>query len=466
MVFSSIVFLYYFLPSVLLLYFIAPRALKNTVLLLSSLIFYGWGEPKHLIVMVLSIASGWFLSLFIERFRNTAWSKFFLVLSIITSLLPLLFFKYGIFALENFAAITGLSLPVLSVTLPVGISFYTFQILSYAVDVYRGDTHAQRSIIKLGTYIALFPQLVAGPIVRYTDIEEQLTSRHTSFEDMAIGLRRFALGLAKKILIANRLGELVSYLQGSGTPSVSGYWTYTITFTLQIYFDFSAYSDMAIGMGRFFGFTFSENFNYPLISRSISEFWRRWHISLGSWFRDYIYIPLGGNRVSGLRWLRNIVVVWLLTGLWHGAAWNFVLWGAYFIVFLLVEKLWISGFLEKHRVLSHVYTLFFVIISMLIFNASGMGEIRRSLAAMFFLERLPLVSSEFLYYLKSYLPTLLVAIVGATPLAKQLVTKFYTSAQTKTVAAILEPIFLVLCILVATAYMVDGSFNPFLYFRF
>lgn len=466
MVFSSIPFLYYFLPAVLILYAIAPRAAKNMVLLLSSLIFYGWGEPRYLVVMLFSIAAGYILTLQIEKQRENRWSRIWLIIAIATSLAPLFYFKYANFAFDNFRKLTGLPLPVLAVGLPVGISFYTFQVLSYAVDVYRGDAKAQRSIIKLGTYIAMFPQLVAGPIVRYTAVETALDERVHSFENCALGLRRFILGMAKKILLANRLGVLVDIARNTETPTVLFYWLYAVGFTLQIYFDFSAYSDMAIGVGLIFGFHFPENFNYPFISRSISEFWRRWHISLGSWFRDYIYIPLGGNRVSHLRWLRNILVVWLLTGLWHGAAWNFVLWGAYFIVFLLAEKRLLLDFLNKHRIISHIYTMFFIMISMVIFNAGTLAEVGTTLSSMFALNGMPLVSSEFLYYLRSYAPTLIVAAVASTPLIRDSLTKMREHKVFASVSSILEPLVLALLLLVATAYLVDGSYNPFLYFRF
>lgn len=466
MVFSSIPFLYYFLPAVLILYAIAPRAAKNMVLLLSSLIFYGWGEPRYLVAMLFSIAAGYILTLQIEKQRENRWGRIWLIIAIATSLAPLFYFKYANFAFDNFRKLTGLPLPVLAVGLPVGISFYTFQVLSYAVDVYRGDAKAQRSIIKLGTYIAMFPQLVAGPIVRYTAVETALDERVHSFENCALGLRRFILGMAKKILLANRLGVLVDIARNTETPTVLFYWLYAVGFTLQIYFDFSAYSDMAIGVGLIFGFHFPENFNYPFISRSISEFWRRWHISLGSWFRDYIYIPLGGNRVSHLRWLRNILVVWLLTGLWHGAAWNFVLWGAYFIVFLLAEKRLLLDFLNKHRIISHIYTMFFIMISMVIFNAGTLAEVSTTLSGMFALNGMPLVSSEFLYYLRSYAPTLIVAAVASTPLIRDSLTKMREHKVFASVSSILEPLVLALLLLVATAYLVDGSYNPFLYFRF
>ena len=347
MLFSSIPFLYYFLPCVLLLYFLAPKRLKNAVLLLASLVFYAWGEPIYVLLMAGSIASGYVLGLLIEKFRAMPLGKLFLIVSVAISLGLLGYFKYVDFFISNFNAVFGLSVPLLRIALPIGISFYTFQLLSYTIDVYRGTVAAQRNFITLAAYIAMFPQLIAGPIVRYSDVAAQLKSRTHSFEKIALGIRRFILGLAKKILIANALGELCDIFRVSGDQSVLFYWLYAIAFTLHIYFDFSGYSDMAIGLGKVFGFDFPENFRFPYISASITEFWRRWHISLGSWFRDYVYIPLGGNRVGKAKWLRNILVVWLLTGFWHGAAWNFIVWGLLFAVLLVVEKLWLQKPLQK-----------------------------------------------------------------------------------------------------------------------
>ena len=328
MLFSSVPFLFYFLPAVLLVYFLVPKRAKNGVLLLSSLVFYGWGEPRYLPVMLVSILQGYIFGRLIERFRDTRRAKLFLVLSVLLSLGTLAYFKYADFMIANLNALTGLSAPLLRLALPVGISFYTFQILSYTVDVYRGTVPAQRNFIDLAAYIAMFPQLIAGPIVRYSDIAVQLKTREHSVSEAASGARRFILGLAKKILLANLLGELVSSFRASADLSVLYYWLGAIAFTLQIYYDFSGYSDMAIGLGRIFGFRFPENFQYPYLSGSITEFWRRWHISLGSWFRDYLYIPLGGSRRGKWRTVRNKLIVFFCTGLWHGAGWTFVIWGA------------------------------------------------------------------------------------------------------------------------------------------
>ena len=466
MLFSSIPFLYYFLPIVLILYFIVPKMLKNTVLLLASLYFYHWGEPKYVVLMVLSIAVGYVFGLLIEKYRGRTLSKVFLWLSVAFDLAMLGYFKYADFFISNVNALTGLSLPLLRIALPIGISFYTFQILSYSVDVYRGDVPAQKNPINLAAYIALFPQLIAGPIVRYSDVALQLDNRTHSFDKASAGIRRFILGLSKKILIANALGELCDIFKSSGDKSVLFYWLYGISFCLHIYFDFSGYSDMAIGLGKIFGFDFLENFNYPYISRSVTEFWRRWHMSLGSWFRDYVYIPLGGNRVSKPRWFFNILVVWMLTGFWHGAAWNFIIWGLYFAVLLVIEKLWLLKKLEHVKVLGRVYVLFFVLISFVIFNAADMGEAFAYIGGMFGAGGIPLVSAEFVYYLKSFALVLVFALIGATPGPKMLISRIRENASAAKVLNVIEPVVLVGMMILMTAYLVDGSFNPFLYFRF
>ncbi len=466
MLFSGIPFLYYFLPCVLILYFCAPRKLKNAVLLLSSLVFYAWGEPIYVLLMLFSIVTGYVLGLLIEKFRGKVLSKVFLSASVVTSLGLLGYFKYADFFIANFNAVFGLSVPLLRIALPIGISFYTFQLLSYTIDVYRGNVAAQRNFITLAAYIALFPQLIAGPIVRYADVAAQLTERTHRFDKIALGIRRFILGLAKKILIANALGELCEIFRASNDKSVLFYWLYAIAFTLHIYFDFSGYSDMAIGLGKIFGFDFMENFRHPYVSSSITEFWRRWHISLGSWFRDYVYIPLGGNRVNKVRWLRNISLVWLLTGFWHGAAWNFIVWGLFFAVLLVVEKLWLHKALQKTRIVKHIYVLLLVIISFVIFNAADMRQALSDLGAMFSAGRLPFFSAEWLYYLRSYGVILLLAVFGATPLPQKLVSLIRTRKTGEAVLNLAEPMILAALLLIMTAFLVDGSFNPFLYFRF
>ncbi len=467
MLFSSIPFLYYFLPCVLLLYTLAPRRLKNSVLLLSSLVFYAWGEPRYVIWMLLAIALGYVFGLLIERARpKPRLARLLLILSVVSSLSMLGYFKYADFFIDNFNAVTGLSLPLLRIALPIGISFYTFQILSYTVDVYRAEVPAQRNPIDLATYVALFPQLIAGPIVRYRDVAQQLRSRSHSLDKIATGLRRFLTGLGKKILLANLLGALCDSFRASADKSVLFFWLYALAYSLHIYFDFSGYSDMAIGLGKLFGFDFLENFDYPFISGSITEFWRRWHMSLGSWFRDYVYIPLGGNRVRPLRQLFNILVVWLLTGFWHGAAWNFILWGLFFAVLLVVEKRWLLRPLKRSRVLRHVYVLPLILISFVIFDAGSLTQLGQYLGAMFGAGGYPLVSAELVYALRSYGILLLVAIVGATPLPRQLWFRLRATRYGGSITAVVEPLALVALLLLCTAYLVDGSYNPFLYFRF
>ena len=457
MLFSSIPFLYYFLPCVLLLYFAVPAQKKNVILLLSSLVFYAWGEPRLVLLMLLTITVGYILGILAEN--HPQYKKIFLVLAIAFCLGTLGYFKYADFFVANFNTVTGLSIPLLKVALPIGISFYTFQILSYNIDVYRGDVSAQRDPVKLATYITMFPQLIAGPIVRYKDVAIQLESREHSIDKVALGIRRFILGLSKKVLIANVMGELCEIFRQSDEKSIVFYWVYAVAFSLQIYFDFSGYSDMAIGLGKIFGFDFMENFNYPFISKSITEFWRRWHISLGSWFRDYVYIPLGGSRVKTQRHIFNIVVVWMLTGFWHGAAWNFVVWGLFFAMLLMVEKLFLLKHLEKAKVLNRLYVLLAVVISFVIFNGTSLGQVTEDIVGMFGLGKVPLITVETVYYLKSYIVVFLIAIIGATPLPQILVSKIK-------VVQYIEPLVLLMLLITVTAYLVDGSFNPFLYFRF
>ena len=461
MLFSGIPFLFYFLPAVLILYFLAPRKLKNAVLLLFSLVFYAWGEPKYVFLMMGTIGLVYGCGLAIAKCTRRSWKRFWLTVSVVLSLALLAIFKYADFFIGSVNAVTGAQIPLLKLALPIGISFYTFQCLSYTVDVYRGNTPAQRNIISFGAYVSLFPQLIAGPIVRYVDVARELDHRTHSWEGIALGLRRFLLGLAKKILIANQLGELTEIFRASGEKSVLFYWVYAVAFALHIYFDFSGYSDMAIGLGRIFGFHFMENFNYPYLSRSIAEFWRRWHISLGSWFRDYVYIPLGGNRVGKARWVFNILVVWMLTGLWHGAAWNFVLWGLLYAAFLLLEK-FVPSLLKLPTVLRRGYVLLIVVLGFVLFNATTLTEALGDLAGMFGFAGVPLVSTQTLYYLRSYGALFIAAFIGSTPLVKHLAEKL----ERKPVGAVLETIALILLLLVCTAYLVDGSFNPFLYFRF
>ncbi len=581
MLFSSIPFLYYFLPCVLICYVLAPKCLKNVVLLVFSLLFYAWGEPRHIFPMLAAILMGYLTGLLLEKTQNQSISRLIFWLSIGMIAGMLIYYKYSGFLGEIFTGLFSISskqilpqwltsffaqnqvlpqwltsffaqnqvLPqwltsfFAQKALPIGISFYTFQLLSYLIDVYRKEVPAQKNPISLAAYIALFPQLIAGPIVRYSQIAEELSDRIHTTDQIASGIRRFILGLSKKILFSNTLGELCEIFRASPDKSVLFYWIYAVAFMLHIYFDFSGYSDMAIGLGRIFGFHFPENFNYPYISSSITEFWRRWHISLGSWFRDYIYIPLGGNRVSKQRWFRNILIVWLLTGLWHGAAWNFLIWGLYFAVLLIIEKQWKQSKSQRQektqnpwksqqqektqnpwksqqqektqnpwksqqqekiqnpwklqkqetiqnpwklqkqetiqqqkqlvqrsnilkQLLRHLLVLFFICISFVIFNASSLSELKTDLLCLFGLGGVAKTSTAAVYYLKSYFFIGILSIVGATPLPKKLLLRLQQTAKGEILFAIFEPLVLILLLLTNTAYLVDGSFQPFLYFRF
>ncbi len=461
MLFSSIPFLYYFLPAVLILYFLVPKRMRNTVLLISSLFFYAWGEPKYVVLMIFSILLFYGCGLAIGHGKQKKWEKFWLCVSIVCSLSLLGIFKYADFFVSSFNAVTGLSLPLLKLALPIGISFYTFQCLSYTIDVYRGEVAAQRNLISFGAYVSLFPQLIAGPIVRYRDVARELENRKTTGEDLSYGLRRFLVGLGKKVLLANQFGQLTALFRESGEASVLFYWMYAIGFSLQIYFDFSGYSDMAIGLGRIFGFHFIENFDHPYCSKSIAEFWRRWHMSLGSWFRDYVYIPLGGNRVSRGRWLFNTLAVWMLTGLWHGASWNFVLWGLLFAVMLLLEK-WVLHLEKWPGWLRHGYVLLVVCLSFVLFNAENLSQALADWGGMFGLGGLPLVTQTTVYYLRSYAVLFGAGILGSAPLVRD----FLHKRENSKAVVILEPAAMLALLLLCAAYLVDGSFNPFLYFRF
>lgn len=460
MVFSSITFLFYFLPIVLALYYLVPNKFKNLILLISSFIFYFYGEPKYVLLMAFSIISTYICGILVDKYRGTKTVKLFLILEIIISIGLLIYFKYADFIIKNINLWLSQKIDLINVLLPIGISFYTFQMISYVVDIYRGEVKVQKNILKLATYVSLFPQLIAGPIVRYSTIEKQLENREYSINKFSLGVRRFVIGLGKKVLIANVIGTLVNTFFISEDKSILFYWLYAIGVMLQIYFDFSGYSDMAIGLGKMFGFDFLENFNYPYIATSITDFWRRWHISLSSWFRDYVYIPLGGNRVSKIKWIRNIMVVWILTGLWHGAEWNFIIWGIYFGILLIIEKLFLLKKTEKiPKFLKVIYTLFFVMISFIIFNGN---EIIENIKGLFGIGNISVISKESIYYLKSYFIVILIGIIGATPIMKNIVKK----EKIKKFTNILELIYLFSILLLSTSYIIDGSFNPFLYFRF
>ncbi len=461
MVFSSITFLFYFLPIVLAIYYLVPHTWKNSVLLIASIAFYFYGEPKYVGVMLLSIVITYVFGLAMDKYERKR--KLLCILSICSNIAVLVYFKYFNFIIDNINLWLNHKIDAIYVLLPIGISFYTFQLMSYTMDVYRRQAKVQKNLWKLAMYVSLFPQLIAGPIVRYTTIEKQLETREHTVETFAVGVRRFLIGLGKKVLIANVLGELNSTFLASDDTSVLFFWLYAISTMLQIYFDFSGYSDMAIGLGKMFGFEFLENFNYPYTAKSITDFWRRWHISLSSWFRDYVYIPLGGNRVSKTKWIRNIMVVWLLTGLWHGAAWNFVLWGVFFGVLLLIEKIFLNKYLTKWpTIFSRIYVLGMVMISFVLFNGETMAQIGQHLGGLIGIGTSALVSPESLYYVKSYGIVLVFAMIGSTPILKNIANK----ENWHRVRNIVEPVVLCGIFLLCTSYIIDGSFNPFLYFRF
>lgn len=463
MVFSSITFLFYFLPIVLVIYYLSPNKWKNTILLISSFIFYFYGEPKYVLLMAVSIFFTYIFGLLVDKYKNTEYGKIFLILSVSISIGLLVYFKYANFIIKNINLWLSHKIDLIYVILPIGISFYTFQMISYIVDVYKGDAKVQKNILKLATYVSLFPQLIAGPIVRYTTIEKQLEEREYNMQKFSLGVRRFIIGLGKKVMIANVMGTLINSFLVSSEKSILFYWLYAIAVMLQIYFDFSGYSDMAIGLGKMFGFEFLENFNYPYIATSITEFWRRWHISLSSWFRDYIYIPLGGNRVNKLKWIRNIMIVWFLTGLWHGAEWNFIIWGLYFGILLIIEKVFLLKYLQKlPKVITVLYTNIIVMISFIIFNGNGTIQILENIGGLVGIGNIPAVSAESIYYLKSYLIVFIIGIIGATPILKEL----FNKEKIYKIVNILEPIFLLCIFIICTSYIIDGSFNPFLYFRF
>ena len=463
MVFSSTPFLFIYFPVVLAVYYLVPRRWRNLWLFVVNLIFYGWGEPVYILLMVISIALNYAAGLLIGKYREAeARAKLVLALDIVVNLAMLAFFKYYDLFAETLSLIPGVSIAPLGLGLPIGISFYTFQTMSYPIDVYRGDSEPQRNFISFGTFVALFPQLIAGPIVRYKDIANQLDFRANSLDQFASGVRRFIVGLGKKVLIANNIGLLwdVYKAQAPANLTVLGAWMGICAFTLQIYFDFSGYSDMAIGLGRMLGFEFLENFNYPYISKSVTEFWRRWHMSLGTWFRDYVYIPLGGNRRGLARQLLNILIVWALTGFWHGANWTFLCWGLYYAIFLMVEKVFLLKPLKKIPVLATAYTLVVAICGWVMFDLDSMAAAFGYYGAMFG-GGAGLASPADLFYLKTYAAVFTVAIAACLPLGKLLYEKL--GERTK---AVVTPALIVAVLVMSTAYLVDATYNPFLYFRF
>ena len=473
MVFSSTIFLFGFLPLALLIYYVTPFKVRNLALFLLSMLFYGFGEPIYIAVMLFSITVAYLTGFPIGKYRvsKPRVARFWLILSISVNLALLLFFKYTNFFIENLMLIPPLGnllSPIEDLTLPIGISFYTFQIISYSIDLYRGDTDTQKNYIAFGTYVSLFPQLIAGPIVRYRDVNDQLTSRTHSVDKFSVGVQRFTAGFAKKVLLGDSLAALFVYLGTTceSEPTVLASWLMVLAYTLHIYFDFSGYSDMAIGLGRMLGFEFLENFNYPYMASSITDFWRRWHISLSSWFREYVYIPLGGNRLGLPRQFFNMAVVWFLTGFWHGAAWNFILWGVFYFVILALEKAFLLKIFNKNpltRVLGHVWTLLLVGMGWMIFHYTDLTEAFAVIGGLFGVGTVGLASAAVGYELLHALPLLLVALVAATPYPARLLTKLEGKHPA---VAVCRPILLVLALILAVAYMVSGTFSPFLYFNF
>ncbi len=459
MLFSGLTFLYFFLPTVVAVYFAVPGKWRNGVLLLFSLLFYAWGEPKLAWLMVVTIGAFYLCGLAIGKSASERGKKIWLTVSAALGVGLLILFKYADFFIQSFNSLLGTDIPALRLALPIGISFYTFQCISYTVDVYRGDAAVQRDPVAFGCYVSLFPQLIAGPIVRYTQVARELAHREHTLEQFAGGLRRFLFGLGKKVLLANQLGELTQLYRDCNEKTVLFCWLYTIGFTLQIYFDFSGYSDMAIGLGQIFGFHFPENFNYPFLSSSITQFWRRWHMTLGGWFRDYVYIPLGGNRVRKGRWVCNILLVWMLTGLWHGASWNFVLWGLVFAAFLLLEKA-VPALTRLPRGIAQGYVMTVVVMSFVLFNGENLAQVGSDFAGMLGLGGLPVANTQAIYQLRSFAPLLAAGCIGATPLPKRCGGAMERRWPWLATAA------MVALLLICTAYLVDGSFNPFLYFRF
>ncbi len=459
MVFSSILFLFRFLPIAFLIYYITPRKLKNFALMVLSLVFYAWGEPKYLPIMFYSIILDYSCGMGIKCFADSkALKRVFLLASVCGNLGMLLFFKYTDFFIGNINALFGASIPLLELTLPLGISFYTFQTMSYTIDVYRGKVEAEKNIINFGAFVVLFPQLIAGPIVKYSDISNELKSRKINLSQIEDGIRLFIMGLGSKVLIANNIGALWTEVESLDLSIVSTplAWLGVIAFSFQIYFDFSGYSLMAIGLGKMLGFDFPQNFDYPYISKSITEFWRRWHMTLSSWFREYLYIPLGGNRVGKARLYFNLFVVWFCTGFWHGANFNFIFWGLFFFVILVIEKTFLLKFLEKSKVVSRIYVIILLILSWTLFAITDLPTLGAYFVRMFDFTK----GIDFLYYLRNYGVTLILCVIFSTPLLKNIYEKYIVKYP------IIKTVLLGIVLIFSVAYLVDASYNPFLYFRF
>lgn len=457
--FSGVVFLYTFLPGALLLYFLTPKSWRRAVLLGESLVFYAWAGPKYLPLLLGMTVLGWGFGLLMDKLTAPKSRRLALTGFILLSLCPLLLCKYGDFLLSGIGALAGASIPLLRLGLPLGISFYTFSVLSYGVDVYRGRK-GEKNLLSFALYMTMFPKLTSGPIARYEDMADNLACPRVSLQSAGHGVTRFLLGLGKKILLADQLALLVSACKASGEQTVLLAWLYALGYTLQLYFDFSGYSDMAIGLGELLGFTLPENFSYPYMAKSLTDFWRRWHMTLGSWFRDYLYIPLGGNRKGKLRWMLNLLIVWAATGLWHGAGWNFILWGLFFGILLMAEKLLLLPYLTRSRLLGRVYVWLCLLVSFILFDNTSLSTAFGYIGGLF--GGLPLASGESLYLLRSYGILLLLAVLGATPLPK----KLWEKGEKLPVMQVLTPVLLGLLLLLCTAFMVDGSFVSFMYFRF
>lgn len=458
MVFSSILFIFRFLPIAMGIYFLTPKKLKNLSLLILSLIFYSWGEPRYFLLMIASIFVDYFISINIEKNNKNKKIKILLLaISIIFNVGILFFFKYINFFIENINSIFNMSLNNVKITLPLGISFYTFQTMSYTIDVFLVKVKAEKNIINFGAFVCLFPQLIAGPIVKYIDISKELKNRDINLDEIQEGIRLFILGLGSKVLIANNIGSLWNEVETMGFNNISTIlaWMGIIAFSLQIYFDFNGYSLMAIGLGKILGFNFPNNFNYPYESRSITEFWRRWHITLGQWFKQYVYIPLGGNRLGRARTYFNLFIVWFLTGLWHGASYNFILWGLYFFILICIEKNGLLNLLNKHKLISHIYTIFFILVGWVLFAVIDLNKIINFLKKMFIFN----AGNEWIYYLRNYIIIYTIAIIFSTSFLKKIYNKFVKSN-------IVDTIILITIFLLSIAYLVDSSYNPFLYFRF
>ena len=468
MVFSSIGFIFVFLSATLLCYFIVPKKLRNLVLLISSLIFYYIGEQHLIWLMIASSLTDYFCSLGIEHFREKkGMTRLFLCISLVINLSLLGYFKYADLFINSFNALMGAAVPLLKIALPIGISFYTFQTMSYTIDVYRGEVRAEKNFINFAAFVTLFPQLVAGPIVRYETVAAELKERSVTLEKFSLGISRFCIGLGKKVLIANSLAALVKlYAEADGGHTVLMAWAYAIALPLQIYFDFSGYSDMAIGLGHMFGFTFLENFNYPFIAKTATDFWRRWHMSLGTWFRDYVYFPMGGNRVKPARHIFNLLVVWFITGMWHGASYNFILWGVYYGVLIILEKYIYGKYLEKSHVISRIYFFFVTVFGFIIFDTENLSQVFSKFGELFGVGTTALYDTSSLFYVSSYLFTLVIAFVCAMPIGKKLRAKLCEKEKSRAVFTCLGYAACFAMLIVSTAYLIDGSYNPFLYFRF